>query len=355
MNHDERTLSHLRHLHRPELRSFAFRGRGAGDFATWRDVARPVLCELIGLGRLRDELGEFTPSVSQGEAADLGDYTRRKCVLHSETTFDVPFWYLKPKGRGPFPVALFPHGHYDAHGLDYAAGVASSEEMRRRIEEGDRDVGVQAVRNGFAAIAPATRGFPPTCIPDVTNRHGNRNCRSHLLHCLLHGRTVIGERVWDLQRLIDWALTEPDLDASDVLVMGNSGGGVAALYAAACDERITIAVASCSFCTFVGGNGAIHHCDCNAVPGILRFGESHDVAGLVAPRHLLVVHGRDDPLFPQEEIRRAVEGVRMHYAAAGAASAFEQAWGDGGHRFYANIMWPLVAAALKRRSPENPL
>ena len=101
--------------------------------------------------------------------------------------FEVPFWYLKPRGNGPYPVGLFPHGHYADHGLDYAAGVGESPEMQRRIQEEDRDVAVQAVRYGFAAIAPSTRGFPPACIPDITGRHDGRNCRSQLIHALLAG------------------------------------------------------------------------------------------------------------------------------------------------------------------------
>ena len=45
---------------------------------------------------------------------------------------------------------------------------------------------------------------------------------------------------------------------------------------------------------------------CNAVPGILRFGEFWDVAGLIAPRHLCIVNGRKDGLFPVAEVEREV-------------------------------------------------
>ena len=353
MTHDEKMGYHLRCLYRPALQAFAYHGTSVNAFTCWRDSARPALHELIGLNRIRDELGRFTPSVSLGVAADLGGYTRRSGILHAEPQFDVPFWYLKPKGGGPFPIALFPHGHYADHGLDYAAGVATSAEMQKRIEDEDRDVAVQAVRHGFVAIAPATRGFLPACIQDTTHRPDDSNCRSHLLHSLLAGRTVIGERVWDLRRLIDWAITEPDTDGSAVLMMGNSGGGVATLYAAACDERITTAVSSCSFCTYVGENGAIHHCDCNAVPGVLRFGEFHDIAGLIAPRHLLIVHGRTDPLFPPKEVKRALKGLRRLYDAAGAATALKHEYGAGGHRFYRNLMWPFVLDALSHRATED--
>ncbi len=295
---------------------------------------------------MQADLKEFTPSVSLSDPEELPEYSRQKGVLHSEPGVEIPFWYVKPRGSGPYPVALLPHGHYVEHGLDYAVGIAASPEMERKIREGDRDVAIQAVRHGFAAIAPATRGFSPACIPDITNRHGGRSCRSQLLHALLAGRTVIAERLWDLERLTDWAISQPEIDGSMILMMGNSGGGVATLYAAACDERISIGIASCSYCTLVGQSGAIHHCDCNAVPGIMRFGEMHDVAGLIAPRHLLVVHGRTDPLFPVGEIERAVSRVRYIYDTAQASARFRHVWGLEGHRFYSDLMWPFVLDAL---------
>jgi dienelactone hydrolase len=347
--HDPSTLAFLDRLYAEDRRAFAFAGSSRDEFESWAAAGRAALGGLIGLKRMQAELGGFPPSVALDDPEELDGYSRQKGVLRAEPGVDVPFWYLKPAGPGPHPLALFPHGHYARHGLDYAVGVAASAEMDRKIREGDRDVAVQAVKRGFAAIAPATRGFPPACVPDITNRHDGRTCRSQLLHALLAGRNVIGERVWDLRRLIDWGVGESDIDGSNVLMMGNSGGGVATLYAAACDQRVAIAVASCSFCTFVGRNGALHHCDCNAVPGVMRFGEFHDVAGLIAPRHLLIVHGRTDPLFPVEEVERALCGLRRIYAVAEAAPALGHAWGPEGHRFYSDLMWPFVMDAVAGR------
>lgn len=56
---------------------------------------------------------------------------------------------------------------------------------------------------------------------------------------MLAGRTAIGERVWDVMRLIDWAEGRDDVDTATVPVMGNSGGGVITLYAASARTRVT--------------------------------------------------------------------------------------------------------------------
>ena len=99
-------------------------------------------------------------------------------------------------------------------------------------------------------------------------------------------------------------------------------------------------------CPFASRSGHIHHCDCNAVPGMLAFGEARDVAGLIAPRRLLLVHGSDDPLFPREEVDRAVDGLRRIFAAADAGDALAHVVCEGGHRFYKEPIWAFVAESL---------
>ena len=125
--------------------------------------------------------------------------------------------------------------------------------------------------------------------------------------------------------------------------MGNSGGGVVTLYSAACDERITCAVPSCSFAPYVSETGYIHHCDCNAIPGISRWGEIWDLTALIAPRHLCIVNGRADKLFSVDEVERAVTGTRRIYDAIELSDRFEHHWGPAGHRFYSDLMWPFVS------------
>ena len=213
----------------------------------------------------------------------------------------------------------------------------------------DRDVAVQAARQGFVAIAPATRGIGCDGVPDIGGRHGGRACRSSLIHCLLAGRTPMGERVWDMARLIDWASELPNVDASTILMLGNSGGGMVTLYSAACDTRIKIAIPSCSYSSFVSEQGYVHHCDCNAVPAILGFGEFWDVAGLIAPRHLLTVNGIADALHPTETVDRAVARLAEIYREAGVPERYQHRYGHEGHRFYKALMWPFVQEAMRRR------
>ncbi|MBT7162332.1 MAG: prolyl oligopeptidase family serine peptidase [Victivallales bacterium] len=329
-------------------RVFACHAVSQQDFSLWSRVARPALQELLGLEQIARELGEFVASVDlAAEAATFPGDSRRRGVLHSEPGVDIPFWLLEPDGPGPHPIAILPHGH-ENFGMDTYVGIAHDAAKREKIEREDRDVAVQAARRGMLAIAPTTRGFFPATIPDERKRHGGRHCRSYALHTALAGRTATGDRVWDMMRLLDWATARSDTDASRILAMGNSGGGMVTTYLAACDPRVAVAVPSCSFCSLASPEGHLHHCDCNLVPGIFRWGEFWDVAGLIAPRHLLVVNGAHDSLFPLAEVDRAVVELARLFAAAEVPDHFVHCYGDGGHRFYKDLMWPFVEQALSQ-------
>ena len=345
--HPEEVAAHLQRLYAAKHRRFAWRDDYPGGFAKWEKEWRPELRKLIGLDRIGALSGLHIPIVSLHEPVeDLGDVTRQRGEIETEPHVTIPFWIVKPKGDGPFPFAITPHGH-DHIGHDTSAGVAHSEGHEKKIIAQDRDVAVQAAKHGFLAIAPATRGLAVDGVPDVFDRHGKRDCRSQLMHCLLAGRTAIGERVWDMQRIMDWALARPDVKADHLLMMGNSGGGFVTMYAAACDERIRIAVPSCSFSLLVSSEGRIYQCDCNTVPGMLQYGEMYDVVGLIAPRHLLIVNGHGDSLHDDDDVMRSSAGVKKIYEAAGVPERFDHRWGNDGHRFYKDLMWPFIRKAME--------
>ncbi len=342
----EHVVQYLQRLYGESEQRLAFREDSPGGFDKWQDSARGALRLKLGLDKIAASVGEHHPAVELQETTDLGAYTRQRGVIETEPDVHVPFWLLKPKGEGPWPLGVFPHGH-DRRGHDTTAGVYTNEAHEKKSLAEDRDVAVQAAELGFVAIAPAVRGLATDGVPDLHGRHGRQPCRSQAMHCLLAGRTAMGERVWDMQRILDWAATLPEVDPHRVLMMGNSGGGMVTIFAAACDLRIGVAVPSCSFAPTVSPSGYIFHCDCNMVPEFIELGGLPNVAGLIAPRHLLAVNGRKDRLFSEDAIERAAAQVRTIYAAAGCPERFEHRWGAEGHRFYKDLMWPFVQQALR--------
>ncbi|HEX5024704.1 MAG TPA: alpha/beta hydrolase family protein, partial [Agriterribacter sp.] len=208
--------------------------------------------------------------------------------------------------------------------------------------EGERDVAVQAVKQGYLAIAPTTRAFGETRTQKDIKEDKTHSCHIQLMHDLLVGRTPIGDRVWDVSKIIDWALQNLPVKTNNIVVSGNSGGGTTTLFAAACDTRINIAVPSSYFNSFKGSIGTLDHCDCNYVPGMLNMGEMADVAGLIAPRAFCAVNGIKDGIFPIEETRKSFSHLKVIYTAAGVPEKCELYEGSEGHRYYSKGAWTFI-------------
>jgi dienelactone hydrolase len=170
-------------------------------------------------------------------------------------------------------------------------------------------------------------------------------CHDAVFHALMLGRTVIAERVFDVDRGIDYLASRGDADMSRIGVMGNSGGGTTSVYAAALLPRIAYAMPSCVFCTYADSLMRIYHCGDNYVPSIMRYAEIADVLGLAAPKPVLVVAGDEDPIFPIGGTRKAFRDLKRIYAAAAAAKRCQLHVGRGGHRFYADA-WPKLVKLI---------
>ena len=320
-------------------------------FGQWQEKARGALIELTGLKQMEKDLDGFTPKIQLGQAEKTNElFTRALCSMETEPGVVIPFYLLIPKDANPaqpLPLLICPHGH-DKLGLHSYAGAFKDEKHSTKVLENQGDIGAQAARRGFVVIAPATRGLAEeVLVPDPKGRHGNRPCRAQLIHCLLAGRTPIAERVWDMQRLLDWAEKHPLIDPKRIAMTGNSGGGVLTAYTAAIDTRIRVAIPSCSFTSVMSAEGFIFHCDCCLVPKLRDWGDWKELGGLVAPRHLLIVHGVDDSLHHPPTVEKLAVSIGKIFQAAGVPDHSALKWGNSGHRFYPNKMWPFIEKGLR--------
>jgi dienelactone hydrolase len=196
------------------------------------------------------------------------------------------------------------------------------------------DYAGQFARRGYMVFVPELRGFGQR-LEDPEYQEGEEqwisSCYAVGVNALLLGKTLLGLRVYDVMRLIDYIRTRPEPISDSLGCVGLSGGGMVTLFTTALDQRITCAVVSGYFNTFRDSIMAVRHCLCNFVPGIVQVAEMVDIAGLVAPRPLLVESGTQDSIFPVEATRRAFTALEEIYSFFNAADRLDIDIFEGEH------------------------
>jgi hypothetical protein len=334
------SVFHRRLLERTEQR-LAYRG---GDIRAWQRRLRRKLRELVG--EIPGRAGRVALNVRSlwRRRHPLG--TIEKIAFTAEPGADVVAYVCLPKGtQPPYDFFICLQGH--STGMHNSIAVDRDTERRKIAVAGDRDFGLGCMRRGLAALCIEQRSFGLRR-ELVQKRVSDQGCHDATMHALMLGRTLLGERVFDVDRSIDYLASRGDCRMATLGVMGNSGGGTVSLFSAALLPRIRLAMPSCYFCTFRDSVMAIYHCADNYVPGLLGWAEMPDVMGLFAPRPAVLVAGRKDSIFPVAGVRRAFRHLRRIYRAAGAPDRCHLVVGHEGHRFYADDAWPVMLRELQR-------
>ena len=313
------------------------RYREDNDFNTWKNEVKAKLTELVG-----DMPQHVEPNVRIEWKKEHDTHTEYRFIFDTEPNASVPAHLLIPhKAKKPCPVIICLQGH--SSGMHISLGVTIYPNDEKVLSRGDRDFAVQIVREGYAALVLEQRAFGERKSEVMLQRdpEAKTTCWHPAMAALLMGRTLIGERVWDISRAIDALAAFPEIDLDRVACMGNSGGGTATYYAACFDERIKIAMPSCSVCSFQYSIGTRRHCTCNYIPRIAKYVDMGDLACLIAPRKLIVVAGEIDNGFLIEGTRQEYEIIEKIYERAGCKDNCRLVVGEEGHRFYADRSWPV--------------
>ena len=302
-----------------------------GDLAAWQKEARQKLKKLLALPEknTEDELViEWTK--------DHEDYEEIRFSFACEKGYRAPGHLLLPHGVDkPIPMICL-QGH--AKGMHVSLGRPKFDEDEEDIA-GGRDFAVQAVRQGYAPIAFELRAFG-----ECGGTEKGPQCAHPAYTALMLGRTLQGERVFDVMRLIDviQAHFADRVDASRIGLVGNSGGSTCSFYVMALDERVSLAVVSCAVSSYYDSIIVMQHCPCNYVPGLAKEFDMGDIACMMAPRPLIVINGRHDPSFPWEASAKQLDIARPVYEGCGCPDHLVHLIGEEGYRFYPDISWPEI-------------
>ena len=313
----------------PASAPLAFRATTVPAARAWQTKVRRELSAALGF--------QDTPAVAfrpRGvERVDKGDYIREKYYISVAPDSVMPFYLLTPKGVANPATVIALHGH--GYGVKDIVGLRADGTDRDAPEGYHKDFGVALCRSGFVVAAPEISCFgerqnnyehlkaygspvPPTCAQTAA-------LAAHL------GGTAAGLRVLEARRLVDYLASRGDIDTVRLGAMGISGGGLHTFYSAILDTRIRACVVSGYFCTFEHSILAMHHCACNFVPGLGRFGEMADLAACIAPRPMLVEAASRDTIFPLHAVKKSVAQARRNCAVFGMEKPIETDYFEGEH------------------------
>lgn len=313
----------------PQLHFGAQGAADPGDFAAWHDAALQKLLELMG-----PFPAPVPPEAEVEYRVEEEDFFRERVVFDSEAYMSVPCQVLIPKHFGPdrsHPAILCCHGH-GKFGKDPVAGLVSSAAHQADIDAMNYDYAAQLARAGFLTLAPDLRGFGER--RDGDDYLGRDTCNVNFLKGGVMGLYPLTLNVWDMKCCVDYLCTRPEVDPNRIGMMGLSQGGTMTAFTAAVEPRIRAA----DIIAYVNpiARFGIHHgnfCGSQILPGLYRWLDAGDIAGLIAPRPLLMEMGTADACFYFQDLWKGYTETKAIYEAAGADSDL---WTDihpGPHAF----------------------
>ena len=316
--------------HVPQL---AFNGSTRSDYEKWEAAARPKFAGL--LGRFPEKVpldAEIMSSVN-----DCG-IIRERVVMDVDPYMSMPCQVLYPekmkKDKSNAAIVCC-HGHGPA-GKDAVAGIRSNRETIESIKNCNYDYGLQMAKAGFLTICPDLRGFGERL--DKPPLYPNRDpCNIEYLKGTLMGHYPLTLNISDIMRCIDYLETRPEVDKNRIGMMGLSLGGTMTTFTSAYEQRIKAADIMGyvnPFREFCYKHSKV--CGIQIAPEVFRWFDTDEIAGLIAPRPLLVEMGIYDDCFYIHDMLKGYEGIKEIYKAAGAADLIDCDVFPGPHAFGGN-------------------
>lgn len=310
------------------------------DYTEWKEQVREKYIQLLGLDSIAQNACDIKVEIE--ECVKTEEYTRYRYVFESEKGCYVPCYLLIPNiEKEKFPVCICLQGH--TTGFHISIGKTKYEQDEKSIKTST--FALDAVKNGYAALAIEQRGMGErTTLQQKRGPALNCGCMFTAMTALLLGRTLIGERVWDVSKAIDSLEYFKDkLNLDDITLLGTSGGGTATYYSACYDTRIKTAVPTCAISTYKDSIGDMWHCTCNYIPGIAKYFDMGELSTLIAPRKLLVCVGEVDPIFPLSGTKEVYSVIEKIYKKEGVAQNCQlKIFPERPHYFDKEIVFPSL-------------
>lgn len=320
---------HVDYLYAHRPRQLAFNAQTLDEFTTWQRTFRARVSEILCVA---GRTPPANPRAEKLQSIDRGAYTEEKYALDVGENVPAPLYVLVPKAEPPYKPILVSHGHNPS--VQYILGNYPNDAEATKMRAIDNNYAQALAQAGYLVCAVEQRGFGERVTRQLREIDDlQASCRHLSFEYMMGGRTLLGERVWDAMVVLSYIQARTDVVPGVIGATGNSGGGTTTLWLSAIDERVTVVVPSCYFCSFKHSILGVRHCECNYVPGILEYGEMGDLAALIAPRPFRAIAGEIDHIFPIEGVRQEWKTVQRAYDMLGLSERCSLTVHPGGHGY----------------------
>lgn len=260
----------------------------------------------------------------------IANVSRKGCRIEkveflSEPGIYIPAWIFVPEKirPGSMTILYFSEAGKDADGMEFEGEEASG--LKLGVLE-------QLARRGNTVVAADVRGIGETRPEHAGEAEGefghlfDADTALSYMAWYLH-QSLLGMRVRDVLRTVDYALGRPDANPQGVHVIGKEMGALWVLYAAALDQRILAVICEkglLSYRSLTGTDRYLHEASV-FIPDVLEQFDLTHVAAAIAGRRVALL-SPVDAMKQRVDIPTARESHRWAetvFANAGAARQFQ--------------------------------
>jgi len=208
--------------------------------------------------------------------------------------------------------------------------------------------GVALVREGYVVICPDALCFGERQDPTGKLKDGAYE-RFEFLREVVRGRSLAWRNIYEMKRAIDLLCSRPEVKQDQLGCYGHSMGSTHSWLVGPLEPRLKCVVGNCCLPTYDAiEEEHLLHCFPNFVPGWKKYGDTPDIAALIAPRALHLNLGEKDTGTPIESARLGIQRIRDAYRKAGVPDKFTFfIEPDSGH-VLSDAMWKRVKESFER-------
>ncbi|QDT27005.1 Abhydrolase family protein [Gimesia panareensis] len=283
-------------------------------------------------------------NVKHRETIEKDGYRIESLTYEAEAGDPIPALLLIPdmvSPAHPAPAVAVWHQHAGQYhlGKSEPAGLAGNPMHH---------TGAALAKEGFIVLCPDALCFEERQDPTEKLKAGKFE-RFEFLRYVVDGKCMAWKNILDMKRAIDFLQSRPEVIDEKIGCYGHSMGSTHTWLIGPWEPRIKCLVGNCCLPTYKG----IHrehmlHCFPNFIPGIHQYGDTPDIAALIAPRPLHMNFGELDGGSPIDEVRHGVKIIANNYAAMNAETNFSYYIEEGAGHVLSPVMWEKTLSHFQR-------